>query len=97
VGALRKIHEPAGQHRLATLLQSFYGYQLKPKPTVGKTASDLTGIQSDIRLIDFTQAPTEQVKLAMLLLLYRSLNVVHEPVILHLQGLKQLDFANDVA
>ena len=41
---LRKIHEPAGQHRLATLLQSFYGYQLKSKPTVDKTASDLTSI-----------------------------------------------------
>jgi hypothetical protein len=93
---LRKIHEPAGQHRLATLLQSFYGYQLKPKPTVDRTASDLTGIQSDIRLIDSTQAPTEQAKLAMLLLLYRRLNAAYEPVILHLQSSKLLDFADAI-
>jgi len=81
---LRKVHEPARQHRLATLSQSFYGYQLKPKPTVDKTASELTGLQSDIRLLDKDQAPTDQAKLAMLLLLYRCLNTVYEPVILHL-------------
>jgi hypothetical protein len=94
---LRKIHEPAGQHRLATLLQSFYGYQLKSKPTVDKTASELTSIQADIRLIDPVQAPTDEAKLAVLLLLYRRLNAAYEPVILHLQGLTKQDFPDAVA
>ena len=94
---LQKIHEPAGQHRLATLLQSFYGYQLRAKPTVDRSASELTSLQSDIRLIDASQAPTDQAKLAMLLLLYRRLNPAYEPVILHIQGLTTLDFANAVA
>jgi hypothetical protein len=55
---LRKVHEPTGQHRLATLLQSFYGYKLQPKNTINKTASDLTSVQSNIWLIDPGQALT---------------------------------------
>jgi hypothetical protein len=43
------------------------------------------------------QAPTDQAKLAVLLLLYRRLSAAYEPVILHLQGLAKQDFPDAVA
>ena len=67
---LKTIHQPAGQAQMASLLQSFYGYTLKPKDTVDSTASELTVIQSDIHLIDPLQVPSEQAKLAVMLLLF---------------------------
>ncbi len=67
---LKTIYQPTGQVQMASLLQSFFGYILKPKATVNLTASKLTVIQSDIHLIDLAQVPSEQAKLAILLLLF---------------------------
>jgi hypothetical protein len=94
---LKTIHEPAGQAQMASLLQSFYGYTLKPKPTVDSTASELTIIQSDIRLIDPLQVPSEQAKLAILLLLFRRLDSAYEPVVLHIESSASPDFATAVS
>lgn len=65
--ALRKIYEPTGRHRLAALLQGFYGYTPKPKTTIDQMATELSNLQADIRLVDKEQAPTEAAKIAVLL------------------------------
>jgi hypothetical protein len=84
--SLKTIHQPAGQAQLATLLQSFFGYTLKAKGTVDTAASELTAIQSDIRLIKPEQAPSDQAKLAVLLLLFRRSDSAYEPVVLHIES-----------
>ncbi len=94
---LKTIYQPAGQVQMASLLQSFFSYMLKPKATVDSTASKLTVIQSDICLIDLAQVPSEQAKLAILLLLFQCLDAAYKPVILHIESTKSPNFATTVS
>jgi hypothetical protein len=94
---LKTIHQPAGQAQMASLLQSFFGYTRKAKGTVDTAASELTVIQSDIRLIDPEQAPSDQAKLAILLLLFRRSDSAYEPVVLHIESSADPDFATAIS
>jgi hypothetical protein len=82
---------------MALLLQSFFGYMLKAKATVDSTASELTVIQSDIRLIDPAQVPSNQAKLAVLLLLFQHLDSAYKPVTLYIESTLDADFATAIA
>jgi hypothetical protein len=82
---------------MASLLQSFFGYTLKAKGTIDTAASELTVIQSDIRLIDPNQAPSDQAKLAVLLLLFRRLDSAYEPVVLHIESSANPNFATAIS
>jgi hypothetical protein len=94
---LKTIHQPAGQAQMASLLQSFFGYTLKPKATVDKVASELTVIQTDISIIDPEQTPSDQAKLAMLLLLFRRLDSAYEPTVLHIESSTRPNFATAIS
>jgi hypothetical protein len=78
---------------MASLLQSFFGYTLKPKATVDKVASKLTVIQTDISIIDPEQTPSDQAKLALMLLLFWCLGSAYEPTVLHIESSTRPTFA----
>jgi hypothetical protein len=84
---LRTIYEPTGPAQLAALLAAFHGYTLRPGVQVDKVASDLTTLQSVIRLIKATEAPTDNAKLVTLTELLLRSNNWYESTILMIRSI----------
>ena len=93
---LKSIYEPTGPAQLAALLAAFHGYALRPGVQVDKVASDLTTIQSDIRLIEPTEAPTDNAKLVTLTELLLRSNNRYESTILMIRSIDQIGYGQAV-
>jgi hypothetical protein len=93
---LKDVYEPAGPAQLAALLAAFHSYSIRPSVPVDKVASDLTTIQADIRLIEPTEAPTDNAKLVTLTeLLLRSDNW-YEGTVLMIRNVKDITYGQAV-
>ena len=91
--ALKTLYEPTGPAQLAALLADFHGYTLQPNVQVDKVASDLTTIQSDIRLIEPTEAPTDNAKLVTLTELFLRSNSRYESTVLMIRSSSSISYA----
>jgi hypothetical protein len=83
--ALKQVYEPVGTAQLAALLAAFYGYSQRPGHRVDKVASDLTTLQSDIRVINAGEAPTDTAKLITLTKMLLKSNRRYESTVLVLR------------
>jgi gag-polypeptide of LTR copia-type len=91
-GNLKRIYEPTGLAQLAALLAAFHGYTLRPGVQVDKVAADLTTIQSDIRLINASEAPTDNAKTVTLTELFLRANARYETTVLMLRSQSDITF-----
>lgn len=83
--ALKQVYEPIGTAQLAALLAAFHGYSQRPGHRVDKVASDLTTLQSDIRVINAGEAPTDTAKLITLTEMLLKSNPRYESTVLVLR------------
>jgi hypothetical protein len=95
-GALKRVYEPMGNAQLGSLLAAFHGYNLRPGQKVEKVASDLTTMQTDIRMINPSEAPTESAKLIRLTEMLLKSNFRYENTVLMLRSRDYVTFEEAV-
>jgi hypothetical protein len=84
--ALRRTYQPTGTVQLVQLLTHFHGFTLRSEDTVDTASAKLTTIQTDIRSVSPSEAPSDQAKSIKLMDLFCRKNRRYEPVVLLLQG-----------
>jgi hypothetical protein len=93
---LKDVYEPTGPAQLAALLAAFHSYSIRPSVPVDKVASDLSTIQADIRLIEPTEAPTDNAKLVTLTELLLRSNNRYEGTVLMIRNVKDMTYGQAV-
>ena len=90
--AMGKVHGAQGQGRLNFLLRKFINYKAGASETIGEVSSELTRLQSMIRDIKATEAPTD---LNLALVLINSVdNEAYTIAKYHLEDMRELSLAD---
>ena len=90
--ALKRVHETAGTHRLASLLRQFYRWQLGDRK-IDVGVAELNDLQADIASIDSKESPTEFAKTITLL---SGLPEQYKTLTQILEGVKDLRFEDAI-
>ena len=65
--ALKRIHQTVGNQRLITLLKQFYTCRISPSESIDELATRLSNLQSKLKIISKNDAPSDCVKVVILL------------------------------